>query len=338
MLVRRAAQSAEELNLLRGVLADLSDGAALGVYCDWLEDQDDSRGPFLRSFLQAFEADESLPPDPPDLTSGWADLLALPIRRRFLEGRGNQRIFQKILRAAQPTIRLEFGAPQAMKKFALGTSRAGGVPDLPVGAAWPTFEGSDKRRRQRYPLQFLVQIDLAELQGTIAEGLLPESGLLTIFQGDYAHDAALFTPAKTPLARVPAPDPGEDDSTVLFPTERSCALTLTEALRFTEYLPGMSENLWYADLDDPLNVSDLLGRDASERGVHYFCTNWKPRSRPMCGGNFTFDLVPRTYLELLSVDGHPGLRWGFGDGDKFHLFVPAKKARAGVFDTVRSVY
>ena len=65
MATERAAQSLEELALLRGVVADLSDATSLGAYCDWLEEQDDLRGPFLRSFLRAFDAREPLPPDPP---------------------------------------------------------------------------------------------------------------------------------------------------------------------------------------------------------------------------------------------------------------------------------
>lgn len=55
----------------------------------------------------------------------------------------------------------------------IGGSRLGGGPDLPPAFDWPTNKGR--------PLDFLLQINLADVASLDAAGLLPASGLLTFF-------------------------------------------------------------------------------------------------------------------------------------------------------------
>src|SRR5262245_36190613 len=86
MPILRAAKSSEELALLRTVVSDLSDATALSVYNDWLEEQGDPRGPYLRKFMQAFAGNKTLPKMPARFSQAWADVLALPVRRRLRHG------------------------------------------------------------------------------------------------------------------------------------------------------------------------------------------------------------------------------------------------------------
>jgi uncharacterized protein YwqG len=55
----------------------------------------------------------------------------------------------------------------------LGASRLGGAPDFPAGVDWPRFEGR--------PLNFLCQLDLAEIQALGSFDDLPESGWFLFF-------------------------------------------------------------------------------------------------------------------------------------------------------------
>jgi hypothetical protein len=52
-------------------------------------------------------------------------------------------------------------------------SRLGGVPELPPGFDWPTWNGRE--------LEFLAQVDLAEVAAVDAETVLPRSGLMLFF-------------------------------------------------------------------------------------------------------------------------------------------------------------
>jgi uncharacterized protein YwqG len=55
----------------------------------------------------------------------------------------------------------------------VGNSKLGGLPDLPPGVAWP--------HREDKPLEFLAQINLADVADFDREKLLPSSGLLSFF-------------------------------------------------------------------------------------------------------------------------------------------------------------
>jgi uncharacterized protein DUF1963 len=87
------------------------------------------------------------------------------------------------------------------------SSRIGGVPDLPRGAAWPTWDGK--------PLHFICQVNLAELPTSI--GLqMPRDGMLSLFTGllEPANDVehlVLYTPAGIDTCRMPCPAGGYRD-------------------------------------------------------------------------------------------------------------------------------
>ncbi|WP_422510215.1 YwqG family protein [Stenotrophomonas sp. GZD-301] len=112
--------------------------------------------------------------------------------------------------ALQPWLRPRIGFSRTADADApIGASRIGGGPDVPADFQWPTHNGR--------PLDFMLQINLADLQG-LQSGLdLPTQGLLSFFYDaqeqpwgyDPAHRdghcAVLFDAGD--LQRLPAPDP-----------------------------------------------------------------------------------------------------------------------------------
>jgi uncharacterized protein YwqG len=72
--------------------------------------------------------------------------------------------------------------------LAIGASKLGGEPDLPLGAAWPTGKG--------LPLSFIAQIRLADVAPFDPQHVLPPGGLLSFF-----YDAAQQTYGADPADR-----------------------------------------------------------------------------------------------------------------------------------------
>jgi len=144
-----------------------------------------------------------MPPDQRDRLLQLArDAGLSPARVSALEGqfRPSVRLF---------TTRIEGDVP-------VGTCRMGGAPDLPVGASWPRHGESD--------LDFLVQLDLAEVAAVTPDTPLPREGLLSFFavldaeQENYGTvGRVLYTPAGTPLAPLPAPSAPEQAYGPMYP-------------------------------------------------------------------------------------------------------------------------
>lgn len=100
-------------------------------------------------------------------------------------------------------------APTSADTVALGTSRKGGGPDVPDGFVWPVHRGR--------ALDFLLQINLADLPGTPTGLDLPATGVLSFFYDAHeqpwgyepehrtGHRVFLFD-ADTLLERRPPPD------------------------------------------------------------------------------------------------------------------------------------
>lgn len=87
---------------------------------------------------------------------------------------------------------------------AIGASRFGGLPDLPVGAAWP-------RSVQGQPMLFLAQVDLADITQQAGGTTLGAEGLLSVFVGDLdgaweTRAVAILTPPGVALSGSEPPD------------------------------------------------------------------------------------------------------------------------------------
>lgn len=79
--------------------------------------------------------------------------------------------------------------PTPERILALGVSKLGGWPDLPPGTRWPCDKAAA-------PLNFLAQIDLADVHAVVPETSLQLSGLLSFF----ADDAELVRQKRKPDA------------------------------------------------------------------------------------------------------------------------------------------
>jgi uncharacterized protein YwqG len=73
---------------------------------------------------------------------------------------------------AQPSIRLTT-TPVDEAKLALGASKFGGLPDMPIGTAWPILNG--------VPMSFVAQIRLEDARPVDVNRQLPPAGLLAFF-------------------------------------------------------------------------------------------------------------------------------------------------------------
>lgn len=112
---------------------------------------------------------------------------------------------------SRPCIRLQL-SPEEEADIAVGSSKMGGAPDLPIGSPWPTELASET------PLSFIAQINLAEVTTADEQGLLPCHGLLSFFysaeQEAWGYDnkdrdkfkVLYFDGSPDELHRMPFPD------------------------------------------------------------------------------------------------------------------------------------
>lgn len=155
--------------------------------------------------------------------------------------------------------------PTEMDRLPLGSSRIGGIPDLPVGTAWPSWRGE--------PQSFLAQISLTEVARSPGTGILPEAGSLCFFysarQDTWGFDpkdlgswAVVHTPPETDLIRTQPPTPIPDGG-AFRPQAIDCVPSLS--------LPAWESNdrarlgLGNPELDAYLDLMDLLAAGESHQ-------------------------------------------------------------------------
>ena len=98
-------------------------------------------------------------------------------------------------------IRLEFKMDNK-EEIPIGSSKFGGKPDLPKGFEWFYFSGEDTDGvTKERPLNFLAQINCAEIRQYDKDGLLPLKGILYFFY-DLAAMTWGFDPKDKGSARV----------------------------------------------------------------------------------------------------------------------------------------
>ena len=92
---------------------------------------------------------------------------------------------QELAELVRPAVFLDSQTPSS-EPLPVGVSRLGGLPDLPVNTAWPTWQGQLQ--------SFIAQINLSELPPFRDRNLLPGSGLLFFFydsaQSTYGSSAS----------------------------------------------------------------------------------------------------------------------------------------------------
>ncbi len=93
------------------------------------------------------------------------------VKKAFVAA-GLSRLVKDLDALARPSIRITT-APVDQSTLKPGTSKLGGLPDLPAGEVWPEWKG--------VPQSFIAQIRLADLHPHDVEGALPAQGMLWFF-------------------------------------------------------------------------------------------------------------------------------------------------------------
>jgi uncharacterized protein YwqG len=152
-------------------------------------------------------------------------------------------------------------------------SKFGGIPYLPARFDWPKYEG--------HPLDFLLQVDLADAAMYDFDDLLPRSGLLTVFYdleekpwGSYPSDLKKFKVVYLPSSVDLRPQKTsiDSDTPIEYKIGFSSMLTIPsyESHSFEKLIEGYSlsdeEIDAYIALTSKLN--DLQYRTKSKDGYH----------------------------------------------------------------------
>lgn len=126
------------------------------------------------------------------------EVVAQAIRRLAAECGTPEVIVQAVLDRLRPSVRLVPKEPARSTRL-LGACRIGGLPDLPAGVAWPSYDEEDEYRDEGdppLPFSFLAQVRLAEVAPFDEEQLLPKVGMIYFFYRPDLDDASrvLFFP------------------------------------------------------------------------------------------------------------------------------------------------
>jgi uncharacterized protein YwqG len=103
----------------------------------------------------------------------------------LIQKSGLPRITDDITALLRYGIRLKT-RPVGDAELPLGTSKIGGVPDLPPGVDWPEWDDR--------PLPLIAQIRLADIASYDRSGELPQTGMLSFFFNEDALDS--YPPAR----------------------------------------------------------------------------------------------------------------------------------------------
>jgi uncharacterized protein (TIGR02996 family) len=312
-----------EGELLAAVVADLADHTPKLVYADWLEEQDDSRGPVLREFVRAVEGGRPLPVAD-GLSAGWCESVGLRLVERIREF-DLEPYRDRLLPLARPVLELKDVSLTDEKTIPAGGSKLGGRPALPRRTAWP--------RSDRGPLKFFAQFDLADLHPTTAGRALPADGLLSFFtyqnipEDRHGDPRVIFTPPGVDLELLDPPDDLDED---LGRPGRPATFTLRESLD----LPKATEP-WEGQLGLPGEAAadrwevrdrywDLL---LMQRKITHVLFGY---ARPR---HLACDPIPGPEWEqLISFWSDDDLGWGWGDGHELFWYIRTEDLRVGRFD------
>jgi uncharacterized protein (TIGR02996 family) len=328
-----AAPLPGEADLLAVVAADLRDDKAKLVYADWLEEQDDPRGEFLRKFVKAARGSPRDPlPSSRAFPEAWRDLVGITLIEEIPDFRLS-RWKDELLALARPAVTITTARVEEGSNLPVGSSKFGGFPDLSGETAWPL--------RENQPFGFLAQINLADVAITVACRDLPSSGLLSFFgmakvasdpaQGDNSSWRLIYTPDLAGLRRGVPPSPlGGYDPVFDY--------------RWKDYYPEC--RLRFAEV---LDLPDCYSKRFQETGIDfghrwedYYTLRTRLRDSQHHLFGYTrsptlgYDPLPGPdWLHLCSLGRDDNVGWGWADDDSLYWFITRADLQARRFDNFR---
>lgn len=272
--------SEAEVSFLRSILTTPTSLDQRLAYADWLEEQGDSRGEFLRAFVDAMQ---NMVPDRFPSSEGfdpsWLDLIGFTMMHKLACLKEPLKHRDSILSLVEPAIRIDTD-PQVDAEIEVGTSKYGGEPDLPVGNTWPQGWQCDAIYNNGTEgveelAGFLMQLELSEAQSSPFVDLpLPESGLLSFFCYHDVDDVdcigvnVFHYPASADLQRHSPPDKLTSENVLHAPKR----LRLRETLRLKSGgvtgEDALDENIW--ELRELAGNQTLYGvNDYQTEDIHF---------------------------------------------------------------------
>lgn len=257
---------------------------------------------------------------------------------------------EELFRWQRPAIRLR--ADEYEDPLEVGASKLGGLPDLPLGVPWPSW--NDR------PLTFVAQFQLAELAPYDTEGALPKSGILSFFYDpdlEAGRGGARVLCSDVPvseLRRASAPDARFNIAqfpehgvelaveTMLPPIEgpfyRSLAASLKGMGPFADFLDSLP-TCW--DTERPTHR--LLGYATPLQGDPYLISEVESRGETFENWNdegareSTLVRAAMGWRLLFQIDSEPTNTFLGQDGGYFYFLIRDDALRAHRFDEVWGV-
>jgi uncharacterized protein (TIGR02996 family) len=327
-----------EFAMLAAVVSEPHDDQVKLVYADWLEEQGDPRGTFLRNFVHAVQKGKKLPVGA-SISSVWQEMVGVSLLRRLCaDGLTEHRA--RIMGLARPTVAMAT-KPDLDTHIAIGRTKFGGRPHLPAGIEWP--------RCDRGPLEFLAQFDLSGLQHTLAGRALPATGLLSFFmyhnypQDQHGGEGGLRIIHTPDSAKLLPLDPPRDLTADLGRPDKTCRVSFTEFLDLpdppAEYLLATGRHIPWSEEFGPLVNHPALGRDREGSPL------WSPSLWEIDHHLFGYahvsvlcqDPIPGPEWQLLiRFTSNRDLAWHWGDGHHLFWYIKTDDLKRGHFDDTRA--
>ena len=263
--------------------------------------------------------------------------------RRLIARHGLGRVGDRIEAAARGAIALR--ATRAGGARSPGTSRFGGVPDLPPDLPWPSAgEGEEDEGGAQYPL-FLAQINLAELP-PVPESPLPDRGLLYFFVYDDQEACSLwhkvlYHPGGGELRPTPPPEGGRvvrpfsQRRDALAPYRVSARPAISTPSYGTKPFKGLGLNEGGEDLtDDYFLLQEELRRGGGPRGGQSQMLGY-----PYMTDTDFLSKRGEEWVLLFQMDSDQRVGISWWDAGLLHVLVPRNNLEARRFDrTYAGIY
>jgi len=227
---------------------------------------------------------------------------------------------------------------EALEELPLGASRFGGVPDLPPGTAWPDRDG--------VPMEFIAQVNLADLAGMPAASRLPSSGTLAFFwnsqwaSSDMEREArccaVIFAEGVLERCTPPSIEWKSEyaKEPQIAPSLHGLAsLTFQPALSVpggvSPFITAPLDEFWQDFQAEHGNELAGLGEDDETGHANYLLGYVDEQDYVDAHANGTEDQL------LLQVDSEDAAEFSFGDCNKLFFLLTAKELAARDFSKVR---